>query len=127
MISDALLYRVGVTHAALVTSLLFLLRALVWPLKGALLGAGLIGFSFVTFWVVARSITDPRRKPLAILLGTVKVIGHLGLSAAVLSGRLIADGIGFALGVSCFIVATLLVALASRVRPSTSGGELVES
>jgi hypothetical protein len=114
MARDRVLYRVGATHAALLAALSVALHGFGWPLKGALLGGGLIGFSFVTFWVVARSITEPGRKPLAIVLGSLKVVGYLALSAAVLGGKLAADGEGFALGVSCFILATLLVALKTK-------------
>jgi hypothetical protein len=116
MSRDYVLYRVGIIHAALLAAMSLALHAFGWPLKGALLGGGLIGFSFVTFWVVARSITEPGRKPLAIALGCVKVLIYLALSAAVLSGRLVADGEGFALGVSCFVLATLLVTLTSKAR-----------
>src|SRR5262249_42782730 len=113
---ERLLYNVGAAHAALLGVMSLALHAFGWPLKGALLGGGLIGFSFVTFWVVARSITEPGRKPLAIVLGSLKVLIYLALSAAVLSGGLVADGEGFALGVSCFVLATLLVALATAHR-----------
>jgi hypothetical protein len=113
MSSDVVLHYVGATHAAVLAAVSLVLWAFGWPIKGALLGGGLIAFSFVTFWVVARSITEPGRKPLAIVLGCLKVLLYLALSAAVLSGKLVADGEGFALGVSCFVLATLLVALAT--------------
>jgi hypothetical protein len=116
MSRDHVLHRVGIIHAALLAAMSLTLHAFGLPLKGALLGGGLIGFSFVTFWVVARSITEPGRKPLAIVLGSVKVLIYLALSAAVLSGKLVADGEGFALGVSCFVLATLFVALSSKAR-----------
>jgi hypothetical protein len=116
MSRDHLLYYVGITHAALLVVMSLVLRVHGWPIKGALLGGGLIGFSFVTFWVVARSITEPGRKPLAIALGSLKVLVYLALSAAVLGGKLVADGEGFALGVSCFVLALLVVALATRAR-----------
>jgi len=113
---DRALNYVGATHTALLAAASFVLHALGWPLKGALLGGGLIGFSFVTFWVVARSIVEPGRKLLAIVLGSLKVLLFLALSAAVLGGKLVADGEGFALGVSCFVVAVVVVALATRGR-----------
>ena len=116
MSRDQVLYQVGATHAALLAVVSLTLRALGWPLKGALLGGGLIGFSFVTFWVVARSITEPGRKPLATVLGSLKVLIYLAVSAAVLCGKLMADGEGFALGVSCFVFAALLVALTTKAR-----------
>ena len=113
---DRVLHQVGVTHAAFLAVMSIVLHRFGWPLKGTLLGGGLIGFSFVTFWVVARSITEPGRKPLAIVLGGLKVVIYLALSAAVLTGKLVADGEGFALGVSCFILATVLVAFATKFR-----------
>ncbi len=116
MSRDRVLYYVGASHAALLAAVSLALHAFGWPLKGTLLGGGLIGFSFVTFWVVARSITGPGRKALAIVLGSLKVLIYLALSAAVLSGKLVADGEGFTLGVSCFVLATLLVALGAKAR-----------
>src|SRR5690349_10467495 len=101
MSRDRVLFRVGTAHTGLLALLLCVLRWLGWPLKGALLGGGLIGFSFVTFWMVARSVAEPGRRALAIALGGLKVVLYLGLSAAVLSGKLVADAEGFALGVTC--------------------------
>jgi len=108
--NDGLLWRVAAMQVALLAVLVIVLRGLDWPVKGTLLGAGVIGFSFVTFWVVARSITHPSRKPLAIVLGTLKIVLYMALTAAVLTGRLLADGAGFALGVSSFVVAVVTVA-----------------
>lgn len=114
MRSDLVLQRVAKLHGALIVLLVSTLQLTGQPLRGALLGGGLAGLSFVTFWVVARSITEPRRKRLAAFLGVTKVTLYLGLSAAVLSGRLAADARGFALGVSCFVVAVVVAAFASR-------------
>jgi hypothetical protein len=88
------------------------------PLRGALLGGSLIGVSFATFWTAARAITNPARRNLAIVLGVIKISLYLGLSAAVLSGRVVADADGFALGVSCFLLAILTVVFASHASPS---------
>lgn len=115
MAKDLVLRRVAMTHAVLLAVLGLVLQSFGWPLKGALLGGGLAGFSFVTFWVVARSITEPRRKGLAVLLGGLKIALYLSVSAAVLSGRLVADASGFALGISCFVAAVLIAALGWRV------------
>jgi hypothetical protein len=112
--SDRLLWRVGGAHGALVLALVFALVIFGHPVRGVLLGGSLIGFSFATFWIVARSITNPNRRGLAIVLGVIKVTLYLGLSAAVLSGRLVADADGFALGVSCFVVATLAAVFATH-------------
>jgi hypothetical protein len=118
---DVVLWRVAVAHVGLLALLLIAQHLLGFPHRGALLGGGLVGFSFVTFWIVARSITDPRRKGLAVALGTLKVALYLGISAAVLGGRLVADGGGFALGVSCFVAATLIVALVWPIRAEAAG------
>jgi hypothetical protein len=65
--------------------------------------------------MAARSITNPARRGIAVVLGVAKVSLFLGLSAAVLSGRVVADADGFALGISCFLLATLAVVFRSRV------------
>jgi hypothetical protein len=112
---DLALRRVAVVHVGLLAALLIAQGLLGFPHKGALLGGGLAGFSFVTFWVIARSITEPGRSGLAIALGILKAGLYLLLSAAILTGRLAADGGGFALGVSCFVAATVIVGLAGPV------------
>jgi len=118
---DVVLWRVAAVHVGLLALLLIVQRVLSFPHRGALLGGGLVGFSFVTFWIVARSITDPRRKGMAIVLGTLKVALYFGISAAVLSGRLVADGGGFALGVTCFVASTVIVAFVWPVRLEAIG------
>jgi hypothetical protein len=118
MRSERVLWRVGATHGALLSALLLALALLGHPLRGALLGGSLIGVSFATFWTAARAITNPGRRYLAIVLGVIKIALYLGLSAAVLSGRVVADADGFALGVSCFLLAILTVVLASHTSPS---------
>ncbi len=120
MAKDVVLPRVALTHAGLLSALLLALAFRGWPLRGALLGGGLAGFSFVTFWMMARSILEPRRRTAAMLLGGLKIVLYLSLSAAVLSGRLIADASGFALGVSCFVAAVLIAAQSSRVSAATT-------
>jgi hypothetical protein len=116
--AEGILRRVGEAHVALVSALTLVLALTGHPVRGALLGGALIGLSFATFWIAARAITDPARRKLATFLGVVKISLYLGLSAAVLSGRVVADADGFALGVSCFPLATLAVALRSRVSPA---------
>jgi hypothetical protein len=116
--AEGILRRVGEAHVALVSALALVLALRGHPVRGALLGGALIGLSFATFWIAARAISDPARRKLAALLGVVKVSLYLGLSAAVLSGRVVADADGFALGVSCFPLATLAVAFRSRVSPA---------
>ncbi len=116
--ADGILRRVGEAHASLVSALVLVLGLTGHPVRGALLGGALIGFAFATFWIAARAITDPARRRLAILLGAAKISLYLGLSAAVLSGCVVADADGFALGVSCFPLATLAVALRSPLSPA---------
>jgi hypothetical protein len=113
--TDRVLRRVGEAHVALVSVLTLILGLTGHPVRGALLGGALIGLAFATFWIAARAITDPAKRKLATLLGVAKIALYLGLSAAVLSGRVVADADGFALGVSCFPLATLAVALRSPV------------
>lgn len=122
MTSDRVLWRVGGAHGALVSALVLAFAIFGHPVRGVLLGGSLIGFSFATFWIVARSITNPDRRGLAIMLGVMKVSLYLGLSAAVLSGRIVADADGFALGVSCFVVATLAAVFATHA-PAAIGRE----
>lgn len=116
MSREAALARVAALHAAMLATLVLVRHLLGSPVGGALLGGGLAGLSFATFWVFARSITEPRKKGLAILLGAVKITLYVGLSAAILGGWLVTDGIGFALGVSCFVAAAVVGALAGPLR-----------
>jgi hypothetical protein len=89
-----------------------LLRLASRPLDGLFLGAALGGFSFLTFWALARTLVAPGRKALAYALGTAKILLYFVITAAVLTGHLIVDPLGFAVGVSCFVFATIGVALA---------------
>jgi hypothetical protein len=113
--ADRVLRRVAQSHAGFVLAVALVLGLVGHPIRGALLGGALIGLSFATFWIVARAITDPGRRKLALVLGVLKVSLYLGLSAAVLSGRVVADADGFALGVTCFPLATLAVTFRSQV------------
>jgi len=117
MRSERVLRRVGAMHGALLAALLLALAWFGHPLRGALLGGSLIGVSFASFWTAARAITNPARRNLAIGLGATKISLFLGLSAAVLSGRVVADSDGFALGVSCFLLAVLTVVFAIHPSP----------
>lgn len=104
---DVVLVRIAALHAAFLGSLLAALTLASQPVKGALLGGGLAALSFVSFWVIARSITDARKKALAVMLGSAKILSYFMLTALVLSGRLVADAGGFALGVTCLVAAVL--------------------
>jgi len=104
------LWQVAGVHAALLATLVLLLGATGPRGQGALLGGGLIGFSYVSFWMVARSIAHPRGRPVAILLGSLKILLYFGLTAAALTGTFVTDGAGFALGVTSFVAAVVAVA-----------------
>jgi len=114
MTGERVLWRVGAMHTTLLSGLLLALSTFGHPLRGALLGGSLIGISFATFWMAARSITDPAKRGIAVVLGVAKVFLFLALSAAVLSGQVVADADGFALGISCFLLATLTGVFRSR-------------
>jgi hypothetical protein len=114
MDKNVVLYRVGATHVWLLAALLLALHVSGLPLRGALLGGGLIGFSFACFWGIAGAIAAGNRRGLGLMLATLKILAYLTLTAAILTGRLTADGGGFALGVSCFVVATVGVAWKRR-------------
>src|SRR5262249_25479911 len=118
MRAERVLWRVGAMHGALLSTLLLALALFGHPVRGAFLGGSRIGVSFVTCGTAARWITSPARRSLAIVLGVTKISLYLGMSAAVLSGRVVADADGFALGVSCFVLAVLMVAFASHAWPS---------
>src|SRR5882724_10711000 len=88
--NETLLRRVAVTHALLLVVFASSLGFLGRPLDGLLLGGALSGFSFLTFWALARTLLGPGRKGLAYALGAMKILLYFGLTAAVLSGRLVA-------------------------------------
>ena len=118
---NTVLRRVGAAHVLLLAALLAALQAAGLPLRGALLGGGLIGFSFLSFWGIAGSIAAGNRRGLGVALTALKILGYFALTAAILTGRLAADGEGFALGVSCFVIATVAVAVTRRA-PQTAAG-----
>ncbi|MGH7819449.1 MAG: hypothetical protein ACREQ9_06740 [Candidatus Binatia bacterium] len=116
MYREAVLLQVGLVHAALVCALVGALAVAGLPVRGALLGGGAMAASLALLWGMARAVLAPQHRSAVALLGSLKVILYLGLVTAVLSGRLVADGAGFAAGVGCFLLATVAVALA-RPRP----------
>src|ERR1700752_3954182 len=103
MARETLLRRVATTHALLVVASAVALGWAGRPLDGLLLGGALAGFSFVTFWGVGRTLVEPGRKALPYAVRRLKLLLYFGLPAAVLSRRLVADPIGFAIGVTCFV------------------------
>ena len=118
MARETLLRRVALTELALVIASALLLRLANRPLDGLFLGAALGGFSFLTFWAFARTLVAPGRRGLAYALGTSKIVLYFAITAAVLTGRLVVDAFGFAVGVSCFVFAAIGVALAGSVAGS---------
>ena len=112
MTKEALLWRVAMAELSLVIASAVCLRLAGRPLDGLLLGAALGGFSFLTFWALARTLVTPGRRGIAYALGAMKILLYFGITALVLSGRLVVDPLGFAVGVSCFVVAAIGVALA---------------
>ena len=106
-----LLRRVMSAHMALLAAAAIFLHARGLPLDGLFLGGLLGGFAFVTFWAIARTLVDPSRKALAYVLGSMKILLYFGLTAAVLTGRLVADPLGFAIGITCFVASIVGVAL----------------
>ena len=63
----------------------------------------------IALWGIAKLALARPRGPMLPLLVTAKVLFYLGLVAAALTGRIVADGEGFAAGIGCFLAATLLV------------------
>ena len=120
MARDFILFNVAIGHALLLCALIAGLSLASQPIDGVLLGGGLVALSFVTFWVLARSITNPRRRGLGRFLGSLKIVAYFALIVAALTGKLVIDPAGFALGVTCFIVAVMAVALGSSVSRQTA-------
>ena len=111
------LLRVGLLHGVFVLALVTVLATLGQPVRGAALGGGLMALSFVLLWAMGRSLVS-RREGLLPLLALAKISLYLGLAAAVLTGRLVADGTGFAAGVTCFLAAAVAAAV---FRPDEPG------
>ncbi len=109
---ESLLRRVAFVHVALLAAAAVAIHRLGGRLDGLAFGGGLAAFSYFTFWVMARTLVQPDRKALAYVLGSAKVLLYLGLTAAVLSGKVVTDAAGFAVGVTCFVTAVIGTALA---------------
>jgi hypothetical protein len=120
MARDFILFKVAIGHALLLCVLLAGLSVASQPIDGALLGGGLAALAFGAFWVLATSITNPRRRGLGRFLGSLKMIAYFALIVAALTGKLVIDPAGFALGVTCFIVAVMAAALGSSVSHQTA-------
>ena len=120
MLREDILRRVGLVHAALLAVFGLGLAASGFPVKGILLGGGAMALSAGFLWGTARAVIDGRRAAV-LAFGTLKFVTYLGLVVLVLGGRLHADGVGFAIGITCFLVATVIVALFDR---GGNGGRL---
>ena len=95
MARETLLRRVALTELALVIASALLLRLANRPLDGLFLGAALGGFSFLTFWALARTLVAAGRRGLAYALGATKwqTIWHQVLPVAtpgILTGLILA-------------------------------------
>lgn len=106
-----MLLRVGLVHGLLVVALAAALSVAGLPVKGALLGGTAMAFSLAFLFVLARAVAVGSKSAVAVL-ASLKTFAYLGLVTAALTGRLVADGGGFAAGVSCFVLASLIVVLA---------------
>lgn len=106
MTRPAALLQIATAHAALLAALLLVLGVTGRPLRGALLGGGLMALSMLLFAATARAAVAARRLFVAAL-ASFKILLYLGLATAVLTGWVVADGVGFAAGVTCFVVATV--------------------
>ena len=110
MTRNVILVRVGLLHGGLVCLLVAALATADLPVKGSALGGGLMALSFALLWGLGRALVSGRGS-LVPLLALTKVALYLGLAAAALTGRIVADGAGFAAGVACFLLATVAVAV----------------
>lgn len=104
-------------HGALVAVAAIVSVAAGWPVRGVVLGGSAMGGSLILIWGTARLTLAGNRTGLA-LLASAKVLLYAALLTAVLTGWLVADGEGFAVGITCFVVATLSVVTVSSRRRS---------
>ncbi len=108
---DGVLVRIALVHATAVLALAVVCAARGWPVRGLFIGGGLAGFSFVSFWAIARAILVPGTTVLAAALNVTKVLLYLALVVLVMSGRLTADATGIGVGITSFVVSAIATAL----------------
>jgi hypothetical protein len=114
MYRESVLKRICVLHGALVVAAVFVSVALGFPARGIAMGGGAMAASLLLIWGMVR-LTMAGRKGWLVTLASLKVLLYLSLLAAIFTGWFVADGAGFAIGVTCFLVSTVLVvALSSR-------------
>lgn len=123
---DGVLVRIALVHASLVVVLAIVCAARGWPVRGLLIGGGLAGFSFVSFWTIARAILVPGTTVLAAAFNITKVLLYLALVVLVMSGRLTADATGIGIGITSFVVSAIATALLTHrpvaaVEPGVEG------
>lgn len=86
---------------------------------GIVLGGIAIGGATLLFWAIGRALVVGARRSTLAVLSTLKVSAYLLLVGAAFSGWLRVDGLGFAIGITCFptaVVVGTLYASASRWR-----------
>ena len=110
MIRPAVIVHVVVVHTALLAAAVLVLGLAGRPIRGAVLGGGVMALSTLLFAATARAALAAQRLFVATL-ASFKVFLYLGLAIAALTGRIVADGAGFAAGVTCFVLAVVTVAL----------------
>ena len=123
MKQEFLLVRVAWLHAALVTAAVIAAVAAGWSVRGLVAGGAVTAASLLLIWGMARLTLRERRRALA-LLASVKILLYLALLTAALTGWLVVDGEGFALGITCFVVATVVVTGFSNKRQQIHSGAL---
>jgi hypothetical protein len=116
MYREALLVRIALLHAAFLAAASAAGVVTGLPVRGLALGGGAMALSLVLIWAMARLTLAARPRWLAVV-ASLKILLYLSLLTATLTGRLVADGAGFAVGITCFVVATLaVVTLSPRAR-----------
>jgi hypothetical protein len=112
--SETVLGRVAAAHCALVALLAVAAAVVGLPLKGLLLGGSAMALALVSLWTIFGSLVGRQRRALGYALGTLKILLYFGLTTAALTGRFVVDPLGFAAGVSCFVVAATAVVLSRQ-------------
>ena len=110
MTKPAAIMQVAILHAALLAVLLLFLALAGKPVRGAVMGGGLMGLSMLLLVAMARAALAAQQLFVATL-ASFKIFLYLALATAALTGRLVADGAGFAAGVTCFVLAVVGAAL----------------
>lgn len=113
---SSILFPIALAHASLAIAAA---AALPDRAGGIMLGAAAIGLATFLFWAIGRALVLGARRSVLAALAATKILGYLLLVAAAFSGRLTVDGLGFAVGITCFptaVVVSTLYASAARWR-----------